>query len=165
MTSLPSFVDLMASLGLEQQNEYIASKSSTSPHHTPPLSPFVARTHSVPFRNLTIQRQRYSPYSPTTLPMRRGSLSTTPTPEPDQAVSKHRSLPINKSHHSINFIDSTSEADANAPISRYVRRKRSSSSLTSSTLPRKSKNNGGDVRLPCIPPLPSLLPSNSDSAE
>ena len=106
MTSLPSFVDLMASLGLEQK-EYASSKSTSSPHLTPPASPFMARRYSTPFlRNSTIQKQRicrFSPYSMVDVrtynlfpnntistlqqpPKRRGNLSSTPTPEPEQMI-------------------------------------------------------------------------------
>ncbi|KAF8623433.1 hypothetical protein AX15_006375 [Amanita polypyramis BW_CC] len=164
MASLPSFVDLMASLGLGQK-ERPSSKSTSSPHLTQHLiSPLAARCHPDTFpRNPTVHKQRmrrFSPYSLVDPLKRHGSFPSTPTPEPKQ----HRCHSPDKGRrnlaHPINFFDPMADLDANAPISIYVRRKTSGGSNQSSTTSHES-DDGLDTQVPCIPILPSLLPNDS----
>ncbi|KAK2466348.1 hypothetical protein APHAL10511_001990 [Amanita phalloides] len=122
MTSLPSFVDLMASLGLEQK-EHPTSKPSSLLYSAPPTLS-MTRSHSAPSRHPTIQKQRYSPYFSAAAPKRRGSLSSA-TLGPEQTLRRHdrcQSVGVGKQnsvYQATNFIDSTSDAGANAPISTY----------------------------------------------
>jgi hypothetical protein len=69
MTSLPSFVELMASLGLD----HVPLTQDQSAHSSPAPSPRLGKTHHIRskssqcFRETYIARQRvlrYSPYSP-----------------------------------------------------------------------------------------------------
>jgi len=157
MASLPSFVDLMASLGFEQECQSPSSSRSTSP---PSL------------RDTTTHKQgncRYSPYSSVLPHKRRESLSSSPTSGSESSDSRCRrrsrqSLDMDKvdSTQLITFnpADSTLDLAANAPISIYVRKRNSGGSLTSSTCSREWNCDAG-ILLPRIPVMPPLLPDKS----
>ncbi|KAM6495731.1 hypothetical protein JOM56_008437 [Amanita muscaria] len=167
MTALPSFVDLMSSLGLEQEPHPPLSlpKSPRSPPSTPPDSPISDRHPTSPRsrRDATQNKQgsrRFSPYSPA---LRRGNLSSKSTPEPEQRDQKHRrqskELLEPESDPSCGLTadssDTSSDLNVDAPISIYVRKRRSGGCLTSLTYREWNSDTG--ILLPCIPVMPPLL--------
>jgi hypothetical protein len=168
MATLPSFVELMSSLGLDKP-------ANTSPLSSPPSSPRPARSQSIPsLRDLRLSR--YSPYGTAIPAKRRGSLpSSLPTsdmdsdmrPSPPSSSPRHSRKRI-VNHLSVNVYDSTTDLAANTPISSYVRRK---SPLSSPISPSFLRDDAFDspayspmpFTLPTLPPLFCQLSSASDS--
>ncbi|TFK43349.1 hypothetical protein BDQ12DRAFT_674822 [Crucibulum laeve] len=189
MTTLPSFVELMASLGLEQKPQ--VDKQSPSPSPSPSVSPRLVnggapssptRSKSSPsLRDLSVSRNRvarYSPYSPAVSFTRRGSLSSvssSSSSEYDRSPTHHKfsssppplSLRARRSGNklSINVYGSNGDLPANMPISSYVRRKTPGASPTSPTFPREHRpESPATPPLPLgVPILPTLLPNSANS--
>ncbi|KAJ7507593.1 hypothetical protein B0H11DRAFT_131652 [Mycena galericulata] len=190
MTTLPSFVELMSSLGLEQTAPAPEPSTSSSPRSSPSSSPRMpsvtppspTKSRSSPsLRDAGAYRNRlarYSPYSPVfQLSSRRGSLSSVSSSSSDYerptvraySTSPHPpSSPRARKRHgnnlSVNVYGSNSDLSANTPISTYVRRKTPGASPTSPTFPREALDSPSDSPMPfSIPMLPSLFPRSASS--
>ncbi|KAJ7095214.1 hypothetical protein B0H15DRAFT_97675 [Mycena belliarum] len=185
MTTLPSFVELMASLGLDTVDRSPSPRSSPAssprvPSVTPP-SPTKSRS-SPSLRDTPASRNRlarYSPYSPVfQLSSRRGSLSSNSSNSSDYerptvraySTSPHPpSSPRSRKRHgnnnlSVNVYGSNSDLSANTPISTYVRRKTPGASPTSPTFPREAYDSPSSSPMPfSIPTLPPLFPRSASS--
>lgn len=181
MTTLPSFVELMGSLGLD--HVVVAQDYSTHSSPAPSLrlgKPRHIRSKSTQcLRETNISRQRvvrYSPYSPALSVTRRGSLSSSSSPELDWAslrassTSPHpKSSPrLSRRSYEQSSIDVYGSASANTPISSYVRRKTPGTSPTSPTFPRESPYDSDTAsrNVVTVPTLPTLIhspPSSTDS--
>ncbi|KIM45988.1 hypothetical protein M413DRAFT_23782 [Hebeloma cylindrosporum] len=187
MASLPSFVELMASLGLEQAAPAPVVERSPSP--APPSSPGSPRTGSpnLPARSSSSPSlrdmatrpriSRFSPYShPASFTRRRGSLSSV------SSSSDFESSPLSatffiparptssrprryRNKLTINTYGSSSDLNANTPISTYVRRKTPGTSPTSPTFnPDSGYESSEPTAMPfSIPSLPVLLPHSASS--
>ncbi|KAJ7742435.1 hypothetical protein DFH07DRAFT_40874 [Mycena maculata] len=190
MTTLPSFVELMSSLGLDQTAPAPEQAASPSPCSSPsssprmpsvtPPSPIKSRS-SPSLRDAGAPRNRlarYSPYSPVfQLSSRRGSLSSVSSSSSDYerptvraySTSPHPpSSPRARKRHgnnlSVNVYGSSSDLSANTPISTYVRRKTPGASPTSPTFPREALDSPSASPMPfSIPTLPSLFPRSASS--
>ncbi|TFK76085.1 hypothetical protein BDN72DRAFT_365827 [Pluteus cervinus] len=189
-TTLPSFVELMASLGLEQaagKSETIPSSPRSSPPSSPrslnqpAQSPTRARSNSS-LRDTSISHYRvarYSPYTPT-FPTsdRRGSassissVSSTSSEREGSPFSSYSSSPrlaskMPRRHKlSIRLYGSASELPANTPISTYVRRKTPGTSPTSPTFPHGSRDGTSPSNSPMpfsLPTLPPMFPRSPSS--
>ncbi|KAI0079654.1 hypothetical protein K474DRAFT_549974 [Panus rudis PR-1116 ss-1] len=180
MTSLPSFVELMASLGLDNKAE------PTDSIVTPPQpnlyangSPaIVISRHSssstLSDRELDTRRHkaRFSPYSPPISHVRRGSMpvlssdeksaeqpsrafSTSPAPLLKARTVGRRSsaLGLTSSRRPEKLNLSDPDLIANTPISTFVRRKTPSSSPISPTFPhrRRAASPAAPVTIPQLP--------------
>ncbi|KAJ7638657.1 hypothetical protein FB45DRAFT_407915 [Roridomyces roridus] len=189
MTTLPSFVELMASLGLNQtvpeQSTLSSPRSSPSssprmPSVTPPSPTKSRSTPSLRDAAATRNRlARYSPYSPVfQSSSRRGSLSSVSSSSSDYerptvraySTSPHPpSSPRARKRHgnnnlTVNVYGSNSDLSANTPISTYVRRKTPGASPTSPTFSREALDSPSASPMPfSIPTLPSLLPRSASS--
>ncbi|KAF7301423.1 hypothetical protein MIND_00707600 [Mycena indigotica] len=179
-TTLPSFVELMASLGLDQaQDRSPSSSPSSSPRATPP-SPSKSRSNPS-LRDSAASRNRlarYNPYSPK-LSERRGSLSSLSSSSSSDyerpivraySTSPHPpSSPRARRRHgnklTVNVFGSNSDLAANTPISSYVRRKTPGASPTSPTFPREALDySPSSSPMPfSIPTLPTLFPRSASS--
>ncbi|EDR12510.1 uncharacterized protein LACBIDRAFT_323800 [Laccaria bicolor S238N-H82] len=143
MNSLPSFVELMAALGLEQSASALQSPRSTtaSPclESVHPSSP--TRSKSSPSLRDSASRHRvtrYSPYSPSTLHLSYFDIVLPPV------------------------YGSTSDLPADTPISTYVRRKTPGLSPSSPSF----SCSGSPITPPMpltLPILPTLLPNSASS--
>ncbi|KAJ7283820.1 hypothetical protein C8J57DRAFT_1432830 [Mycena rebaudengoi] len=190
MTTLPSFVELMSSLGLDQATSVPEGSTSSSPRSSPTSSPRLpsvtppspTKSRSSPsLRDVAASRSklaRYSPYSPVfQLSSRRGSLSSVSSTSSDYerptvraySTSPHPpSSPRARRRHgnnlSVNVYGSNSDLSANTPISTYVRRKTPGASPTSPTFPREALDSPSASPMPfSIPTLPSLFPRSASS--
>ncbi|KAG5723585.1 hypothetical protein E4T56_gene18137 [Termitomyces sp. T112] len=179
MTSLPSFVELMASLGLDQstktsdhrpQSQSALSSPSTSPRligagiHSRSRSTQSLRESS---RSRTT---RYSPYSPVIPTPRRDSLSSASScslqrdQSPVRAISSsprdaspRRFSRRSTNNLSVNVYGSASDLAANTPISSYVRRKTPGASPTSPTFSHESRDSSPVSPVPMtVPKLPAF---------
>ncbi|KAF9498516.1 hypothetical protein BDN71DRAFT_1503949 [Pleurotus eryngii] len=184
-TTLPSFVELMASLGLDQPTSARDTRlsPSTSPRASPPLSisrdaspPIPRSSSSASLKDIASSRSRsarYTPYSPKLLSARRGSVSsisssssasdtssTSTSSSPRMTTSQFRK----RSHQlTINVCESTNDLSANTPISSYVRRKTPGTSPTSTSFPREDLPPClTPLSLPTLPPLPPLSGSSDE---
>ncbi|KAF8914102.1 hypothetical protein CPB84DRAFT_1758410 [Gymnopilus junonius] len=189
MASLPSFVELMASLGLEQSTTAPAREEPSSPK--PPSSPSSPRlgsslassrsSSSPSIREIASRHRvsRFSPYSPAvSVSRRRGSWSSV------SSSSDFESSPLSATFHipphpassrlrryrnklTINTYDSSSDINANTPISTYVRRKTPGTSPTSPTFNLSDSGYESSSPTPpmpfSIPSLPVLLPHSASS--
>ncbi|KAF8165153.1 hypothetical protein B0H34DRAFT_793578 [Crassisporium funariophilum] len=188
MAALPSFVELMASLGLEQATPAPVPEQSPSPPSSPgsPRAGCItapARASSSPSLREVATRHhvsRYSPYSPAvSFTRRRGSLSSVSSSSdfelsPLSATFSipSRPPPSSRSRKSrnklcINIYGSSSDLAADTPISTYARRKTPGTSPTSPTFIRDDSGYESSSPTPMpfsIPSLPMLLP-NSGSSE
>ncbi|KIK08404.1 hypothetical protein K443DRAFT_672427 [Laccaria amethystina LaAM-08-1] len=177
MSSLPSFVELMASLGLGQSTSALQVPRSTtaSPRleSVHPSSP--TRSKSSPSLRESPSRHRvarYSPYSPSITSNRRGSISSISSSSSDDLSPSSNTFPTStlsslrarrsRNKLFISIYGSTSDFAADTPISTYVRRKTPGLSPASPTFPASD--------LPITPPmpltlpiLPSLLPNSASS--
>ncbi|KAE9410270.1 hypothetical protein BT96DRAFT_952930 [Gymnopus androsaceus JB14] len=143
MTTLPSFVELMATLGInakaEQPKQDGVPSSSTS--SSPTLSPKMLnlpvpslRSKSSPSLRDQASRARtarYSPYSSTFL--------------------------------IVNVFGSSTDLSATTPISTYVRRKTPGTSPSSPSFPRESDDSREFSKPFTIPTLPPFLPRSASS--
>jgi hypothetical protein len=190
MTALPSFVELMASLGLDQDNGKpdSADSSRSSPSASPRISsntfvPSHSRSKSnISLRESHIARQRmnrFSPYSPSISASRRGSLSslsssscssdTERVPLRDISSSPRVAKSALLSRRSTNSLSihvyrSACDFQANTPISSFVRRKTPSLSPTSPTFSDSHRSLRDAMPSPLIiPTLPNLYPSSANS--
>ncbi|EKM80215.1 hypothetical protein AGABI1DRAFT_127895 [Agaricus bisporus var. burnettii JB137-S8] len=170
MTSLPSFIELMESLGLEHRHSPSPELSpSPSPEYSPSSSPHImapSRARSSPsLKDLSPRRQtsRYSPYSSSS---RRGSTSSSSDFEcskrqlPSPLVSSLRDR-RSRNQLTVNVYGSTSDLPAYAPISSYVRRKTPGASPTSPTFPRHVGYESVDITLPMVPSFPNSASTDS----
>lgn len=180
--SLPSFVELMASLGLEQKSTATDTTIKVS-EPSPPASPRLegeqleSRQRANSLRDLSRQKtSRYSPYSSALPTGRRGSLSSVSSSSsaelsPTQESFGRRSRsPRNRRHRNqlcLNLYgDSSYDLQANMPISTYVRRKSPNNSPTSPSFIRDSDCESIAIPQPlALPVLPSALLPNSASSE
>ncbi|GLB33628.1 hypothetical protein LshimejAT787_0105120 [Lyophyllum shimeji] len=184
MTSLPSFVELMASLGLDQTTKTpdrtpksSLSSPSTSPRLVGAALPFHSRSKSnQSLRESSRPRAtRYSPYSPVLSASRRGSLSSVSSCSLDRdrsplraisssprAASSPRLSRRSTNKLSVNVYGSTSDLPANTPISSYVRRKTPGASPTSPTFPYESRDSPPPMPV-LVPTLPSFWPNSANS--
>lgn len=172
-TTLPSFVELMATLGIDPSTKMPASRSSPgSPHllAVPTLSPTRSRSspslreQAMP-RNTT-RRARYSPYAPTFVTARRGSISSSSSSSPELeriSLRAYSSSPRSSSPRprrrvdnklTVNIFGSSSDLSANTPISSFVRRKTPGVSPTCSTFSVESP-----PASPTVSPMPFILPT------
>ncbi|KAJ7179821.1 hypothetical protein C8R43DRAFT_941593 [Mycena crocata] len=189
MTTLPSFVELMSSLGLDQAAPAPERSTSSSPRSSPSSSPRMpsvtppspTKSRSSPsLRDAGASRNRlarYSPYSPVFLSSRRGSLSSVSSSSSDYerptvraySTSPHPpSSPRSRKRHgnnlTVNVYGSNSDLSANTPISTYVRRKTPGASPTSPSFPREALDSPSASPMPfSIPTLPSLFPRSASS--
>ncbi|PPQ74909.1 hypothetical protein CVT26_011404 [Gymnopilus dilepis] len=164
MASLPSFVELMASLGLEQSTTAPARENSSSPQ--PPSSPgsphlgstslASSRSNSSPsLRDMAARHRvsRFSPYSPVTFHI-------PPRPAPSRLRRYRNKL-------TVHTYDSSSDFNANTPISTYVRRRTPGTSPTSPTFNLSDSGYESSAPTPpmpfSIPSLPMLLPHSASS--
>ncbi|KAG6885351.1 hypothetical protein C0993_002827 [Termitomyces sp. T159_Od127] len=172
MTSLPSFVELMASLGLDQttkipdlQPHSALSSPSTSPQLIGAGMPMRSRSKSSQsLRDSSRTRvARYSPYSSTIPSSRRDSISSVSSLEheqsPTRAISPSKPTSPRRvsrrpaNNLSINIYGSASDLAVNTPISSYVRRKTPGASPTSPTFPHEFRDS------PTISPMPMTVPT------
>jgi len=181
MTTLPSFVELMSSLGLDQRTP---PPPAGSPHSSSPPSPSVppslTESRSSPsLRDTGLSRNRlarYSPYSPVFLSRRRGSLSSLSSSSSDYerpspraySTSPRPSSPLLRRRANrnltVNVYGSTTDLSANTPISIYVRRKTPGASPTSSTFSREDLGSPMASPMPfTLPTLPLLFPQSANS--
>ncbi|RDB22564.1 hypothetical protein Hypma_010388 [Hypsizygus marmoreus] len=188
MTSLPSFVELMASLGLDQVTKNpdqmpksSVSSPSSSPRPTGAIVPLHTRNSMQSLRDTNLTRPRvarYAPYSPVVSATRRGSISSISSSSLERDRSPLRSYsasprppssprfsrrPMNKL--SVNVYGSVSDLAANTPISSYVRRKTPGTSPTSPTFSLESRCDSPPVSpVPLtVPTLPTLYPHSATS--
>ncbi|KAJ3504988.1 hypothetical protein NLJ89_g7653 [Agrocybe chaxingu] len=186
MAALPSFVELMASLGLEQRAA--PSRPEQSPSPPPPSSPDSPRiasrgaptkSSSNPSLRETATRHRvsrFSPYSPVvSFTRRRGSLSSVSSSDFDSSpLSATFSIPPRptatrprkyRNKLTVTTYESSSDLAADTPISTYVRRKTPGTSPTSPTFHRDSGyESSSPTPMPfSIPSLPVLLPHSASS--
>jgi len=187
MTTLPSFVELMSSLGFDKHSERSPPLSPSSSAASSPRIPIITTSHSIHSRStsrdrVSPSRHRIARYSPYHLSARRGSLPLTSSitthfhqpmrasstsPSPSSTASRRR----NDMNLSPNVYESMSDLTANTPISTYVRRKTpsiSSISPTSPTFPRDNYSPDTDSPTACpmpfsLPTLPSLFPKSMDT--
>lgn len=183
-TPLPSFVELMASLGLEQKT---TTADVADPRISPPSSPkqdpversipSPVKAKSSPALREMASRQRatrFSPYSSgNTSSNRRGSVSSTssyssssPSNSPIQESFGQSVAPRSRRPRNalcLNIYGSTSDLPANMPISTYVRRKTPVTSPSSPTFPQDDRNSSDIPKVLTIPVLPSLLPNSASS--
>ncbi|KXN86348.1 hypothetical protein AN958_10210 [Leucoagaricus sp. SymC.cos] len=168
MTSLPSFIELMESLGLERTSHSPSPELSpspspeSSPSSSPQLggttAPSPSRSRSSPsLRDLSSRHRaaRYSPYSSYT---RRGSSSSSSSTSPPPASLRARR---SRSQLTVNVYGSTSDLPAYTPISSYLRRKTPGASPTSPTFPRHVTYESVDITLPIIPSFPNSASTDS----
>ncbi|KAF5393871.1 hypothetical protein D9757_000187 [Collybiopsis confluens] len=186
MTTLPSFVELMASLGINATSEHsedqtVPSSSSSSPSPSPSpkspgLSPTSLRSKSSPSLRDQASRPRlarYSPYSSTFISARRrgsvSSVSSSSSSSDTDGVSERSSscsptlcAPSprhRKRRHNkliVNIYGSSTDLSANTPISTYVRRKTPGTSPSSPSFPRELREFSKPF---IIPSLPAFLPN------
>ncbi|KAF5333500.1 hypothetical protein D9611_002326 [Ephemerocybe angulata] len=180
-TPLPSFVELMASLGLEQKPA--AAVDPTEPTLSPPSSPKIpspVKAKSSPSLREVASRQRttrFSPYTSGNTSTRRGSVSSTSS----YSSSSRGNSPIQETFGPqstaprarrsrnalcLNIYGSTSDLmPANMPISTYVRRKTPATTPTSPTFPQDTGSDAtSDIPMTLtIPVLPTLLPNSASS--
>ncbi|THV03275.1 hypothetical protein K435DRAFT_291875 [Dendrothele bispora CBS 962.96] len=181
MATLPSFVELMASLGIDpvksvpDQSPPPPSSSLSSPSSSPKLLsvPGSGPTRSKSSPSLRDQASRrssarYSPYASSTFERRRGSVSSMSSSSDisDRAssASPHPPSPrIRKRGNklTVNVFGSSTDLSANTPISSYVRRKTPGASPTSPTFPRDIIEES--PRPFVLPTLPPFLPQSSGS--
>ncbi|KAF8205134.1 hypothetical protein BJ912DRAFT_1074295 [Pholiota molesta] len=190
MASLPSFVELMASLGLEQTKAAPVVERSPSPapsscpgspcstenRDLPPLRSTSSPSLSLKDATNTKHRARYSPYSAAVpLTKRRDSLSSVSSSDFDSSpLSATFFLPSRptssrprryRNKPSVNTYGSSSDLAADTPISTYVRRKTPGTSPTSPSFSRDSgyESSSPDQMPFSIPSLPMLLPHSASS--
>ncbi|KAK7061589.1 hypothetical protein R3P38DRAFT_662922 [Favolaschia claudopus] len=193
MTTLPSFVELMESLGLDQSSPVPARAASSSPRSSPSSSPRMpsitppspVKSRSSPsLRDAGASRNRlarFSPYSPVfPSSSRRGSLSSVSSTSSSDyerptiraySTSPHPpSSPRSRKRHgnklTVNVYGSTGDLAANTPISSYVRRKTPGASpLASPTSPIFPRDESpSSSPMPfTIPTLPALFPRSASS--
>lgn len=180
-TALPSFVELMASLGLEQKT---TTPDSTEPAPSSPPQepkerslPSPVKAKSSPSLREAASRQRgarFSPYSSANSSSnRRGSVSSTSS---YSSSSSRGSSPVQETTAGsrarrprnplcLNIYGSSTDLPANMPISTYVRRKTPATTPTSPTFPQESGSDpAADIpKTLTIPVLPSLLPNSASS--
>lgn len=172
MTTLPSFVELISTLGVDSASKALDHPTSSprsrsaSPHLL--YSPTSSRDRSARHTS----QARYSPYSPT-LSSRRGSVSSSSTStsssSPDlerRVLPNHPGSPrIRKRKDNkltVNVFGSSTDLSATTPISIYVRRKTPGASpITSIFLPDSRDTSPHLLTLPTLPSLFPLSP-NSD---
>ncbi|KAJ7591232.1 hypothetical protein C8J56DRAFT_1047443 [Mycena floridula] len=189
MTTLPSFVELMATLGLDPVTRM---PGQGSPHSSPLSSPKLlglptsspTRSRSSPsLRGQTIQRSkvaRYSPYSSTFLAPRRGSTSSSSSSSPSPELERLSLRAYSTSPQpprsprlrrrvdnklTVNVFESTSDLSANTPISSFVRRKTPGVSPISPTfsMDSTSESPAGSPMPFTLPTLPSFFPRSASS--
>ncbi|KIY49525.1 hypothetical protein FISHEDRAFT_72844 [Fistulina hepatica ATCC 64428] len=180
-TPLPSFIELMASLGLDavQPTKSCMKPSSCSPCSTPARSPRLSPTrgHSARSKSITSAREltalrnraaRYAPYSPphSTVNSRRGSISSV-TSSSSQESETRAPLRVRRNaagRLTVNVYDSTPDLSATAPISTYVRRKTPGASPTSPAFARREPSvSPVTLTIPKLPPL--FISSHNLSSE
>ncbi|KAG6837941.1 hypothetical protein H0H93_008335 [Arthromyces matolae] len=154
MASLPSFVELMASLGLNQTTktpDYPSKSTFSSPSASPRLigaaMPSHSRSKSTQSLRDSASRAKISRYSP---------YSTNVT-------DIHQSM----NELSVNVYGSVSDLAANTPISSYVRRKTPGGSPTSPTFSSHERDDSPPPPTPLIPvtvpTIPNLWPTSASS--
>nr|GAT53982.1 predicted protein [Mycena chlorophos] len=177
-TTLPSFVELMATLGLDQtQDRSPASSPSSSPRVLSVAPPSPSKSRSSPsLRDAAAGRNRlarYSPYSPQ-LSERRGSVSSSSSSDYERPMTRAYSTsphppssPRARRRHgnklTVNVFGSNT--DLAMPISSYVRRKTPGASPTSPTFPREPQDSSpsGSPMPFSIPTLPALFPRSAST--
>lgn len=188
MTTLPSFVELMTTLGIDTKDSQ--SSQPTSSSSSQPSSPRTERL-SLPASSPTRSRSspslrdqatrsriaRYTPYSPTLNPSsrstRRGSVSSVSSsssemsqragsPRPSSSP-RFRRRKSTSNRLTINVFGSSTDLAANTPISSYVRRKTPVTSPTSPTFSRESSEPPSYPMPFTLPTLPTFLPQSSGS--
>jgi len=176
MPSLPSFVELMATLGLQQGEPAPVVERSPSPAPPSPGSPSTEnsnRSSSSPsLRVITTQPRssRFSPYSHAVpFTRRRGSLSSVSSSDFESSpLSATFFIPRPRRYRNkltVNTYGSSSDLNADTPISTYVRRKTPGASPTSPTFsPDSGYESSESIVMPfSIPSLPLLFPNSSSS--
>jgi len=177
MPSLPSFVELMATLGLQQGEPVpVVERSPSPPPSSSPGSPSTEtsnRSSSSPsLRVITSQPRssRFSPYShAASFTRRRGSLSSVSSSDFESSpLSATFFIPRSRRYPNkltVNTYGSSSDLNADTPISTYVRRKTPGASPTSPTFSSDSGYESSEpIAMPfSIPSLPVLLPNSASS--
>ncbi|KAJ3995201.1 hypothetical protein F5050DRAFT_1808916 [Lentinula boryana] len=187
MTTLPSFVELMASLGInatdEQPERELECHAPSSSHSSPSSSPKMLGVSTPSLRSKSSpslrdqshrSRTRYSPYSSTSIfARRRGSVSSVSSSSSSDMDSmserssscsptlKSSSPRMRKRAHDkylVNVLGSSPDLSANTPISSYVRRKTPGTSPSSPSFPRETDDSRELSKPFTIPTLPSFLP-------
>ncbi|KAF5370120.1 hypothetical protein D9758_001223 [Tetrapyrgos nigripes] len=180
MATLPSFVELMASLGIDPSkripDQPAPSSSLSSPSSSPKLlsvpCPRPAKSRSSPSLRDQASRRgttRYSPYAPITSERRRGSFSSISSSDASDRADSASPRPLSSprlrrradNKLTVNVFGSSTDLAANTPISSYVRRKTPVASPTSPTFPREVIEES--PRPFVLPTLPPFLPQSSGS--
>ncbi|KIY72923.1 hypothetical protein CYLTODRAFT_485899 [Cylindrobasidium torrendii FP15055 ss-10] len=155
MTTLPSFDQLVSTLGVDTTSRPRSSSTSTQ-HNLPPARSFT-RSRS----NSSLKMSRYAPYSPTSnlhAARRRSSISSScssPLSSPDLPESRLSPLPRRRKQNplTINVYGESPTERRDAPISAYVRRKTPGASPVSATFDSSRESS------PAMSPMPFLLPT------
>ncbi|KAJ3723174.1 hypothetical protein C8R42DRAFT_720313 [Lentinula raphanica] len=193
MTTLPSFVELMASLGINAEDQqpqdnqdcHSSSSSDSSPSSSPRLlgsmlAPSLRSKSSPSLRDQGHRsRTRYSPYSSSSISARRrssvSSVSSSSSSDVDNISERSSSCsPTLRSSSPrlrrrpqnkflVNVYGSSPDLSANTPISSYVRRKTPGTSPSSPSFPRESTESRELSKPFTIPTLPSFLPLSARS--
>lgn len=163
MTALPSFVELMASLGLDNKK---SSPSPTQEFSSPAI--VVSSEHEPTQEHITsrIRVARYSPYGAPISHSHRRSASTLSSDGTDSelpnrtnpASPRHRPCALKLGPESRHRHVSDPEFSANMPISTFVRRKTPTSSPVSPTFAHRTRRRSQSptiipVSLPTVPPV------------
>jgi hypothetical protein len=182
--TLPSFVELMETLGIDpvtripEQSSSRSSPSSPQLLALPTLSP--SRSRSSPsLRDPSMSRSkgaRYSPYAPTVVPAsRRGSVSSSSSSSPELERTSLRAYSASPRLSSprlrrridnkltVNVFGSSSDLSANTPISSFVRRKTPGVSPTSPTFLAESPTASPSTMPFSLPTLPPFFPQSASS--
>ncbi|KAJ3566014.1 hypothetical protein NP233_g7270 [Leucocoprinus birnbaumii] len=179
MTSLPSFIELMDSLGLEQTSHSSSPEisPSPSPESSPSASPQLGgtmapsptRSRSSPSLRDYSSRTRTPRYSPYYSYTRRGSTSSSSSSDQESTKKSSTSPPPSslrarrsRNQLTVNVYGSTSDLPAYTPISTYLRRKTPGASPTSPSFPRPVTYESTDITLPILPSFPS--PASTESS-
>ncbi|PFH52879.1 hypothetical protein AMATHDRAFT_1917 [Amanita thiersii Skay4041] len=181
MTTLPSFVELMASLGLEQNNRTSTPSISSTPSSPRTTSLFPSSparcSSSLSLRDCTLHKtrnSRYSPYMSALSHSRRGSLSSSSSSSSESeltTLTNHHTRPISLLHRrkspnsnlTVDTFGSTTDLAASTPISVYVRRKTPGASPTSPTSRDYTQDVESFITVPVsIPSLPPFLQTTTE---
>ncbi|KAJ3864901.1 hypothetical protein EV359DRAFT_81014 [Lentinula novae-zelandiae] len=189
MTTLPSFVELMASLGInakagQPERACTPSSSDSSPSSSPKLlgepTPSLQSKSSPSLRDQGRRSQstRFSPYSSTFISARRRSSispdSSSSSSDTD-GLSERQSSSCSPTLRSsslrtrkraqnrviVNVFGSSPDLSANTPISSYVRRKTPGTSPSSPSFPRDFGQAREFSKPFIMPTLPSFLPASA----
>jgi hypothetical protein len=175
MTALPSFVELMATLGLDNKK---SSPSSTKEFSSPAIVVSSENESTQEHISSRIRVARYSPYGAPISHSHRRSASTLSNDGTDSELPirttptspRHKPCALNLGPESRHRHVNDPESSANMPISTFVRRKTPTSSPVSPTFAHRTRRRSqsptiNPVSLPTLPPVfGSLIQHRSDGS-